>query len=95
MKQKTVSYALLLLLIFLITSSQISAGRFFANKQGKEEEVKLENGTNTELMKPETTDSLEKLMGLEKCESTDEECMKRRVVAEAHLDYIYTQHQNP
>nr|GMD27288.1 putative phytosulfokines 6 [Ipomoea batatas] len=95
MKQKTVSYAALLILVFLITSSQISAGRFLPNKQGKEEEVKLENGTNTQLIKPETTDSLEKLMGLEKCESRDEECMKRRVVAEAHLDYIYTQHQNP
>lgn len=59
MKQKTVSYALLLLFVFLITSSQISAGRFLPNKQGKEEEVKLENGTNTQLIKPETTDSLE------------------------------------
>ncbi|XP_019176187.1 PREDICTED: putative phytosulfokines 6 [Ipomoea nil] len=94
MKQKTVSFALLLF-VFLITSSQFSAGRSLANKQGKEEEVKLENGTNSELMKPETTDSLEKLMGLEKCETTDEECMKRRVVAEAHLDYIYTQQHNP
>ncbi|RVW48185.1 hypothetical protein CK203_084782 [Vitis vinifera] len=28
------------------------------------------------------------LMGLEKCHENDEECLKRRMVAEAHLDYI-------
>ncbi|OAY42851.1 putative phytosulfokines 6 [Manihot esculenta] len=34
------------------------------------------------------------LMGLEEdeCDERDEECLKRRMVAEAHLDYIYTQH---
>lgn len=35
------------------------------------------------------------LMGLEKCHEKDEECLKRRMVAEAHLDYIYTQHHKP
>ena len=25
----------------------------------------------------------------------DEECSERRMIAEAHLDYIYTQHHNP
>lgn len=35
------------------------------------------------------------LMGLEKCGDKDEECHRRRMVAEAHLDYIYTQHQKP
>ncbi|CAI0408087.1 unnamed protein product [Linum tenue] len=30
------------------------------------------------------------------CEENDEDCLKRRMVAEAHLDYIYTQHhKNP
>ncbi|KAI7746649.1 hypothetical protein M8C21_014211 [Ambrosia artemisiifolia] len=31
------------------------------------------------------------------CGSGDEECLKRRVlaVADAHLDYIYTQHHKP
>lgn len=33
-------------------------------------------------------------MGLEECKEEDGECMKRRVVAEAHLDYIYTQDHN-
>ncbi|XP_050225491.1 putative phytosulfokines 6 [Mercurialis annua] len=42
-------------------------------------------------------DSLEGsgLMGSEACESGDEECLKRRMTSEAHLDYIYTQqHEN-
>lgn len=32
-------------------------------------------------------------MGIEKCEEKDEVCLKRRMIAEAHLDYIYTQHK--
>lgn len=33
------------------------------------------------------------LMGIEECEEKDEVCLKRRMIAEAHLDYIYTQHK--
>ncbi|KAF7805678.1 putative phytosulfokines 6 [Senna tora] len=32
------------------------------------------------------------MMGMENCSSGDEECLKRRMTMEAHLDYIYTQH---
>ncbi|XP_020111533.1 putative phytosulfokines 6 isoform X2 [Ananas comosus] len=36
------------------------------------------------------------LMGMEVCEDGNEECLKRRVISEAHLDYIYTQrHHKP
>lgn len=28
-------------------------------------------------------------MGEEKCEESDEECMKRRMIIEFYLDYIY------
>ncbi|MCL7041417.1 hypothetical protein MKW94_007566 [Papaver nudicaule] len=32
----------------------------------------------------------------EECGNGDEECLKRRLIAEAHLDYIYTQrHHKP
>ncbi|KAL5580266.1 hypothetical protein UlMin_012708, partial [Ulmus minor] len=41
------------------------------------------------------TESIDKLMGLEECGNEDEECLKRRMVADAHLDYIYTQHRKP
>ena len=37
----------------------------------------------------------QQLMGLELCQSGDDECFKRRIIAEAHLDYIYTQHRKP
>lgn len=32
------------------------------------------------------------LIEMEKCEDGNEECLKRRVSYEVHLDYIYTQH---
>lgn len=31
----------------------------------------------------------------EGCEEQGEECLKRRMIADAHLDYIYTQHHKP
>ncbi|CAA7034004.1 unnamed protein product [Microthlaspi erraticum] len=40
------------------------------------------------------SDIAQELMGEEKCEESDEECMKRRMINEAHLDYIYTQSHN-
>lgn len=43
----------------------------------------------------EGNDSFEQLMGVEDCENGDEECLKRRIISEAHLDYIYTQHHKP
>ncbi|GKD23098.1 putative phytosulfokines 6, partial [Tanacetum coccineum] len=43
----------------------------------------------------ETINSFDEMMGLEACLSGDEECLKRRVLAEAHLDYIYTQQHKP
>ncbi|CAN1171527.1 Putative phytosulfokines 6 [Linum perenne] len=39
----------------------------------------------------ESSESME-LMGMEKCEKDDvDECLERRMISEAHLDYIYTQ----
>ena len=38
---------------------------------------------------------LQQLMGAEDCQTGQEECLKRRMIAEAHLDYIYTQHHKP
>ncbi|KAL9675776.1 hypothetical protein QQ045_003982 [Rhodiola kirilowii] len=41
------------------------------------------------------TGTSEELMGMEVCHGKDEECLVRRMVAEAHLDYIYTQREKP
>ncbi|CAK9153855.1 unnamed protein product, partial [Ilex paraguariensis] len=60
------------------------------------EEAKLNNKTTGDsLVHIEGNNYLNTLMGIEDCESGDEECLKRRVLAEAHLDYIYTQHHKP
>ncbi|XP_027178051.1 putative phytosulfokines 6 [Coffea eugenioides] len=86
------SFLLLILMILLLASSQIAA-RYLASKGG---EGKLINvyavADESSFLNMETTESIEKLMGLEECENGDRECFNRRVLAEAHLDYIYTQH---
>ncbi|CAA2989467.1 phytosulfokines 6 [Olea europaea subsp. europaea] len=35
------------------------------------------------------------LMGLEECDEKDVACQNRRMLADAHLDYIYTQQHKP
>ncbi|KAG4383748.1 hypothetical protein GLYMA_13G151500v4 [Glycine max] len=40
---------------------------------------------------PQSSD-MEELIGSEECYMKDEECTSRRMMVEAHLDYIYTQH---
>ncbi|KAK4396765.1 putativephytosulfokine6 [Sesamum angolense] len=84
------------LLIFLLAALIITtSARNFAPKQGEVDEKISVKGFSVEKMG--STDSFDKLMGLEECEGEgeDEECLKRRVIAEAHLDYIYTQHHKP
>ncbi|XP_052171651.1 putative phytosulfokines 6 isoform X2 [Diospyros lotus] len=97
MKQQSAhSVSLLLFLFFLVTTPQTIA-RLLAPKQG-EEAAKLNEITTrapfVELEEIQENDSLN-LMGLEVCHSGDEDCVKRRMIAEAHLDYIYTQHHKP
>ncbi|KAJ4724942.1 Phytosulfokine [Melia azedarach] len=83
-----------LLLFLLLLSSKISA-RFIPPKQGQEE-VKLKEITSKgSLQQMEDSQEMMNLMGMEVCEDGDEECLKRRVISEAHLDYIYTQHHKP
>ncbi|KAL3580933.1 hypothetical protein D5086_018768 [Populus alba] len=81
--------ALLLILLVLVYSSKLSA-RFLLSKQGQEEvnldEITSEGTEDSELMN---------LTGSELCDGGDEECLTRRIIAEAHLDYIYTQHHKP
>lgn len=65
------------------------SARLLSAKQGQLNKDSLD-------LKLEKNDSLNNLMGLlEDCESGDEECFKRRFLADAQLDYIYTQHHNP
>ncbi|XP_049378651.1 putative phytosulfokines 6 [Solanum stenotomum] len=95
MKQNV--YFLLLLLVSMIIFSQASS-RVLANKLQVEEEAKLPKRANDgDSIDKMGTINLNRLMGLEEysCEDkNDQECIKRRVLEEAHLDYIYTQHHN-
>ncbi|KAM7522477.1 hypothetical protein LguiA_012379 [Lonicera macranthoides] len=95
MKQNFHSCGVLLFLLFLFTFSQTSA-RFLATKQGEKVE-KLNNIYSKDSVgEMESSDSsFDELMGVEECGNGDEECLKRRIVIEAHLDYIYTQHHKP
>ncbi|KAI3450675.1 hypothetical protein Pfo_007340 [Paulownia fortunei] len=95
MKQNFHSAALLLFLVFLISTPHTSARKLAA----KEANVKINSSSSSSskksVVKMESIDSFS-LMGLEEyCQNEDEECLKRRVFAEAHLDYIYTQHHKP
>ncbi|KAB2065572.1 hypothetical protein ES319_A09G098100v1 [Gossypium barbadense] len=88
MKQSFISGVLLLFFLFLISSSHLSA-RSLANKQGKEE-VEL-----TQTADMVDNELMNQLLGVEACDAGDDECLKRRIISEAHLDYIYTQHHKP
>ncbi|CAL5352658.1 unnamed protein product [Camellia sinensis] len=94
MKQNIHSIYVMFFIIFLVTTSQTVA-RFLATKQGEKETKLNEITTGGSLVEVEENDSLNQLMGLEECQNGDEDCLKRRMVAEAHLDYIYTQHHKP
>ncbi|XP_006432983.2 putative phytosulfokines 6 [Citrus sinensis] len=83
------------LLILLIFSKSKTSASFLATKQGQEEKKFKELSGEVSLQEMEEIESMNQIMGMETCENGDEECMKRRIISEAHLDYIYTQHHKP
>ncbi|XP_047968190.1 putative phytosulfokines 6 [Salvia hispanica] len=84
MKKKIHSLALLLILVFLVTISHTSSRKLSSNQEIKINKSVTGNGE---------TESFHNLMGMEECGNEDEECLNRRILADAHLDYIYTQNQ--
>ncbi|KAK9079144.1 hypothetical protein SSX86_000814 [Deinandra increscens subsp. villosa] len=77
-------------LIFSLIAFSHTSGRFLHTKPGDQNMMKLDESIiGTSLV------DFNEVMGLEECESGDEDCLKRRVLADAHLDYIYTQHHKP
>ncbi|XP_042475491.1 putative phytosulfokines 6 [Macadamia integrifolia] len=99
MKQSFHSHLLLFLfLVLLISHSTPTAARLLTEEKSKivAEMVKVDELVqNGGLGKEEVDASWANLMGMEDCGDGDEDCLKRRMVAEAHLDYIYTQHHKP
>ncbi|XP_020231013.1 putative phytosulfokines 6 [Cajanus cajan] len=86
--------ALLLFLFFLVSSSKLSA-RPLIMEQGRNRLKVNEVLGEDFVLELEGGQSLKQLMGVEDCNSGDEECLQRRMTLEAHLDYIYTQHHKP
>ncbi|TYH22037.1 hypothetical protein ES288_A04G094700v1 [Gossypium darwinii] len=70
-----------------------SAQRLLPQKPG-EEELKAKAIIQPALS-THAKEDFSDLMGSEDCNEKDEECVKRRMIAEAHLDYIYTKQHNP
>ncbi|KAI3860270.1 hypothetical protein MKX03_030951 [Papaver bracteatum] len=100
MKQNIKFHGVVVLLFLLIScyTTTTSGGRVLLEKQDHDD-TNLTNGlANTNLLELEEKDTW-KLMGMEDCHESgdekEEECLKRRMMAEAHLDYIYTQHHKP
>ncbi|PKI35993.1 hypothetical protein CRG98_043622 [Punica granatum] len=86
--------ALMMLLLLILVVSHSSARLLKPNFSGTNQFVILKK------MLLFSRFDLIGLMGtadeeLEVCGEEDAECMKRRMTAEAHLDYIYTQHHKP
>ncbi|KAL5741002.1 hypothetical protein ACOSP7_029875 [Xanthoceras sorbifolium] len=84
-----------LFFVFLVLSYTISARHLLPEKQGDQKEVKANGIAHATTFKKDIKEDLLNLMGSEECDEKDEDCLKRRMIAEAHLDYIYTQHHKP
>ncbi|KAL0410057.1 UNVERIFIED_CONTAM: hypothetical protein Slati_3595400 [Sesamum latifolium] len=86
MKQVSHAAAIICVFLLLIINAYTSA-RLLPSRQGD---------YDSPGMSLQQEDDLPTLMGLEEsCGDGDDGCEKRRMVAEAHLDYIYTQHHHP
>ncbi|XP_057548703.1 putative phytosulfokines 6 [Amaranthus tricolor] len=94
MKHRFLSCYLFVFFLCVVAFSTTNA-RVLASKQ--EDEIENNTVIPQQASSPflENKDSIDELMGIEICENGDEECLKRRIVSEVHLDYIYTQHQKP
>ncbi|XP_015087309.1 putative phytosulfokines 6 [Solanum pennellii] len=87
MEQKNI-FLLLSLMVLLLISYTTSA-RLLPTINPQESNGIISNNPISSQVQEDFND----LMGIEECEEKDEICFKRRMIAEAHLDYIYTQHK--
>ncbi|XP_042014343.1 putative phytosulfokines 6 isoform X1 [Salvia splendens] len=79
-----------LLLILLVFSTATASARKMASTKAAGEVDQQIKGEESDL-KVASVDSFDKLMGVEECGNGETECLMRRAVSEAHLDYIYTE----
>ncbi|OIV90361.1 hypothetical protein TanjilG_19770 [Lupinus angustifolius] len=95
MKHKIV----LLFFVLLILSSFLASARdLLVPSQGTKQGEKVQKVSDNILghaYAADLRDDMDELTDSKKCNENDEECLTRRMIAEAHLDYIYTEHHNP
>ncbi|CAN4117220.1 unnamed protein product [Withania somnifera] len=92
MKGKNIIF--LFYLIVLLVISYTTSARLMPSTINPQENKKIEaNEIISNQISSKVQEDFNDLMGIEECEEKDEVCMKRRMIAEAHLDYIYTQHK--
>ncbi|KAK6942661.1 Phytosulfokine [Dillenia turbinata] len=96
MKQSLSSNQFLTLVFFgfLIFSSTLSARLLTSSEVANYLEATMVSQDQSHIQSMEE-DTLNLIGLVEACDDKDEECAKRRIIAEAHLDYIYTQHHKP
>nr|XP_043613249.1 putative phytosulfokines 6 [Erigeron canadensis] len=86
---------LMIFILFLIAISPThTSARFIKHTKQGEKMVELDESINNNeesSVDLEAINSFNEMMGMEECGNGDEECLNRRLLAEAHLDYIYTQ----
>ncbi|NP_001234797.1 putative phytosulfokine peptide precursor [Solanum lycopersicum] len=87
MEQKNIFFLLSLMVLLLI--SYTTTARLLPTINSQESNGIISNNPISSQVQEDFND----LMGIEECEEKDEICFKRRMTAEAHLDYIYTQHK--
>ncbi|XVF07738.1 hypothetical protein REPUB_Repub06bG0166000 [Reevesia pubescens] len=98
MKRKIVGFIpfIMLFALLLCSSYSTSSARLLPHQKQGEKEVKADRIIQATGLLTDAKEDFSNLMGSEEyCNEKDEECVKRRMIAEAHLDYIYTQHHKP
>ncbi|XP_059298193.1 putative phytosulfokines 6 [Lycium barbarum] len=85
----TINFFIISLFITILISQTISA-RLLPTSYSDNNKIEV-HGIIHSISTQE--DDFTNLMGLEKCEDRNEACLNRRMIAEAHLDYIYTQNK--
>ncbi|XP_017622694.1 putative phytosulfokines 6 isoform X2 [Gossypium arboreum] len=91
MKQKIIGFISLLSLAFLLLCCFSASARLLMQINHGEKEFRA----NEMIIQADAKDDFSNLIGAEKCYEKDEECLERRMIADAGLDYIYSQSNKP
>ncbi|XP_031128197.1 putative phytosulfokines 6 [Ipomoea triloba] len=95
MKQIVIFFLSSLLVLLFVSSSKCARLQPSIQVFSDEQKIQVIRPTQ-EKPSLKSQEDLSALMGLEEsCEDNDKDCLSRKMVLEAHLDYIYTQGRKP